>query len=123
MPNTLTAALDDILAAARTVTGVSVYQADRTGTMRTPAVVVSLPIVRWQAFHMGPTSAEFRVMVVVSLDEYAMGRLMELVPVVREAITDNTPAGVVEATPVPFDAAAASLAAFELVTEYPLSGA
>lgn len=115
-------ATDALIVACQAIDGVMVLRGDQVGTMRTPAVVVSLPVVRWEAFCVGPTSAQFRVAVVVALDEYAMGRLWDLLPVVHEAIEDGTRATVTEAVPIPFDSplGAAGLASYELITEFPL---
>lgn len=118
---TLMEATQTLMAAAATVTGVSVHRGDRTGTMRTPAVVVSLPTVTWSAYCPDPTEAEFRVSLVVALDEYAMDRLMELLPLLHEAL-EGTGATVTQALAVPFDSplGSAGLASYELVTTFPL---
>lgn len=119
---TLTEALDALIVAAQAVEGVHVVRGDQTGTMRTPAVVVGLPNTRWEAYCAEPTSATFRVSIVVALDEYAMGRLLRLLPLVHDAIEENTRATVTEAIAVPFDSplGAVGLASYELTTEFPL---
>ena len=118
---TIPEALDALLDAARTVAGVNVYQGDGTGTLRTPAVVVSLPVVRWERYCPDPTSGRFTVTIAVGMNEYAMGRLLELLPLVHAAVED-TGATVNEATPVPFNSPIASsgLVGYQLDTEFPL---
>lgn len=118
---TPTEALADLLTVLDAVPGVGAFRGDQLGTLRTPATVVGMPTVRWETYCATPTLATFRVAIVVSLDEFAMDRLLALLPAVQLAI-EATGATVVEAVPVPFDSplGAAGMASFELITEYPL---
>ena len=75
------------------VPGLRVYM-DPGATVQPPAVVVSLPDLRWEAMCVDPTGATFSIAVIAKLNDRAIEVLQELVLQVAEAL-DSVPEAVV----------------------------
>lgn len=80
------------------VAGVHV-QPDFGPAVDPPAVVLGPPALVWESGCLGPSSAQWRVYVVVTADEKSAQRLYELVPAVADALDGVRQAAVTRADP------------------------
>ncbi|OLT46487.1 hypothetical protein BJF85_16725 [Saccharomonospora sp. CUA-673] len=111
-------ALEDAL---RHVDGARVYRDPAGAVADPPALLVGPPRLTWEGICGGPTSATFVVYVMAAMDERAVSRLWELVPVVAAAIDEHVRDAVVtEANPGVFDAGGNNLPSYELTVEVAL---
>jgi hypothetical protein len=69
---------------------------DPSATVDPPAVVVSLPDLRWEALCVDPTGATFSIAVIAKLNDSAIEVLQDLVLQVAEAL-DGVPGAAVQA--------------------------
>lgn len=84
-----------LVTALRTVPGLRVAQ-DVGEVVDPPAAILGPPLLAWNGYCDGPTSATFTVNVVVTFDERAMERLFAFLPLVAVAV-DSVPDAVVTA--------------------------
>ena len=54
-----------------------------------PCLIVTLPTLTYDAYFPGPTSASFRLPLVVSADDRTGEQLLDLLPAVEQAIYDS----------------------------------
>jgi hypothetical protein len=85
-------AADLLDTALKTIPGLRVYQDPGATVQGTTGAIIAPPIVEWQAFRREPTGCTFVVHLVVPFDQYAVGRLYDLVEPVAEAIENSDPA-------------------------------
>lgn len=92
------AAAAALKAALKTVQDV-IPHTDPGATIDPPATVLGPPALTWDALYGGPTSARWLVYVVVGVDDRAIERLWDLVPVVAAALDEVDDAVVIRADP------------------------
>lgn len=80
-----------------------------------PAAVVGPPLLNWESYSAEPTSARYLVYLIVGADERAIDRLLDLMPLVTEAIESVPDASVTLATPTVWPAG--ELPCYELTVE------
>lgn len=98
------------------VPGVKVY--DTAGAVLSPpAVVVGPPTLAFETYQPEATSATVPVAVVVASHERALEHLLDLVPLVAQAIHDHTDAVVTAASPSSWPAGGSDLPAYILEAE------
>lgn len=85
-----------------------------------PATMVGLPRLEWAVVCSEPTSATFLVYLMVALDDRAVDRLQDMLPVVVEAIESVPDAVVTTATPLVSPYGAPDLPAYEITVEVAL---
>lgn len=117
--STVTEAAEALEAALTTVEGLRTYR-DPGANVAPPAVVLGPPLLRWEGFRAGPTSATFTVFLVTAADDRALERLWQWVPVVAEALDEVTDAATSTATPGTFPAGGADLPCYQLQAEVSL---
>lgn len=109
--------VEDLEAAIASVPDMRAYR-DTAANVELPAAVIGPPLLTWEGVCTGPpSSARFLVYVIVPLDEWAMDRLWELVPMVGKAIESQTDAVAVTALPGVYNAGGVDLPAYELTVE------
>jgi hypothetical protein len=114
------AAAEALAEALRTVEGLRVHT-DPGALLDPPAAVVGPPALAWEGYDAAPTSARFVVVVVVAMDERALPRLWDLVPLVAAAV-DTVPDAVLRtADPGVWSANGADLPSYELLIEVALT--
>lgn len=114
------AAKRDLLDALATVTGLRVYP-DMGPAVDPPAAVLSPPALTWENMcPSGPSSARFLVYVVVTNDDRAVDRLLELVPRVAAALDEVTEAVVIRADPGSYPISASDLPAYQIQVDVSL---
>lgn len=105
-------------AAVRQVDGVRFYRDPSGAVADPPAALVGPPRLTWDSMCSGPTAATFVVYVLASMDERAVAQLLDLVPLVAEAINEHVRDAVVtEANPGVFDAGGQDLPSYEITVE------
>ncbi len=106
--------------AVETVEAVRVYPLGADVTP--PGVVIGPPALTGQTMCAGPTDATFSVYVIVALDDRALERLWELVPLIWAAIEEHSDAVVVRADPGTYAAPGvpSDMPTYELAVEYPI---
>lgn len=85
-----------------------------------PATLVGAPRLVWDSACGEPTSATFLVYLMVPLDDRAVDRLQDLLPLVVDAIESVPDAVVTAATPLASPFGGADLPAYEITTEVAL---
>lgn len=85
-----------------------------------PATLVGLPRLAWESGCGEPTSATFLVYLVVPLDDRAVDRLQDMLPVVVDAIESVPDAVVTTATPLVSPFGGRDLPAYEITVEVSL---
>lgn len=111
----------DLEAAVRQVDGVRFYRDPSAAMVDPPAALVGPPRITFDGMCPGPTAATFVVYVLASMDERAVSRLWDLVPLVAEAIDEQVRDAVVtEANPGVFDAGGNDLPSYEITVEVAL---
>lgn len=79
--------MDGVLAALRTVEDLRVYD-DMAATVDPPGAILGPPALAYDAFLVEPTSARLIVALVVTADERAVQRLLDLLPSVTTVLGD-----------------------------------
>lgn len=85
-----------------------------------PAVVLGPPQLTWDAYVSVPTSARLVVYLSVALDDRSMDKLLDLLPLVTEAIESVKDCVVTLATPTAYTAGNSDLPAYEITVEVAL---
>ena len=93
------------------------YQPDFGSKVDPPSTQVGPPALIWEAHCDAPTSARVTVFLIVAAEERAVDSLLDLLPVVTEAIESVPDAVVVEATPGAFNAGGIELPCYAITTE------
>lgn len=110
---------DALLVALRTVPSLRA-SLDHGGAVSPPEAVVGPPRLAWEGYCTGPTSATFRVALVVANTDHAMERLWDLMPQVAEAIDSVPDAAVTRADPGTFSSGGSDLPAYDITVEVSL---
>lgn len=113
--------LDALVKACNGVTGLRGYRGDASGKWTLPAVVVGIPVLRWEAYCEEPTTGVYPVTIVVPLDDRAMDSLLRHVGPVQRAIESAGIGTITEANPLAFDIQNGGAAAYELSVECPIT--
>lgn len=114
-------ALDDVLEAARSVSGLSAADADQLGTATLPVVLVGAPGLEGTEFCSALSEATFPVTLLVRLEAGAIRRLLGFLQAVVDAIEGETPAVVGSVVALSYDLGnGVTAAAYELTVTYPL---
>ena len=92
---------------------------DLAGRVTPPGVLVGPPLLEWEAYCREPTSARFVVHLAVAANERAVYRLLELLPVVTDAL-EQTDATVVNAAPGVWLSDTSELPCYDILTEVAL---
>jgi len=108
----LTAALD-------AVTGLRVY-ADPGADVRPPAAVLGPPSLVWESVCTDPSGARFLIYVIQQVDERALERLWDLVPLVAEALDAVPDMAVTRADPGSYSSGGTDLPAYLIQVEVSL---
>lgn len=121
MSNSIEVAHKALIKAANSVRGLRGFSGDESGKWQLPAVIVGIPVLRWEAYCEDPTSGVFPVTIVVPLNDKAIYALMGHVGPVTKAIEDAGIGTVQEARPVAFEIQQGDAAGYELSVECPLT--
>lgn len=117
-------AMDGLVAACETIPDLQACRVENSASVRPPAVVVGPPTLRWEGGQCpgsAPTEAEFVVYIVVGATDRALEKLLDLVPLVAQAIEDDTAAVVTQAIPSGGTFGTVELPAYELTVVHPLT--
>lgn len=115
----LSNAVDALVTASNTVTGLRGYYGDAVGSVQLPAVVVGVPSLEFNA-QCAAMEATFPVTLVVQLRDGSMTELFGYVDALQAAIESSTRATVDAATPVAYSLDNAEAVGFELSVSYPV---
>lgn len=107
-------------AALKTVSGVQYYPDPAMAFGVLPGVTVGPPGLRWESIDGNATAAVFLVYVIVPADAFAIEKLLDLVPIVADAIDTMTDAAVMSAVPAAYVSGGLQYPSYEITTEYPL---
>lgn len=110
-------AVDSMIAAANTVTGLRGYYGDNFASLQLPAVVVGLPSLEWQT-QCGGMVATFPVTLVIAMDDRVMSSLFSYVEAVQAAIETSRKATVTDIIPVSYNLDNGQAVGFELTVQY-----
>lgn len=105
-----------LYAALAGVQGVRVYR-DPAAPIDPPASVLAAPSLSWDGPCHEPSTASFRVYVIVAMDDRALDRLWDLVPQVAEAVDTVPEAVVTRATPGVYTSGGVDLPSYDLTVE------
>lgn len=90
------------------------------GSVSPPEAVVGPPGLVWEGYCDGPSSASFRVSLVVTNDDHAMERLWDLMPAVAAAVDSIPDAVLLRADPGTFTSGGSDMPAYDLTIEVSL---
>lgn len=108
----------EIEAALKTVPDMRVFSLG--DTVQPLGAVVSLPLLAWEAYGRGATTATFTVFLLVDFNDRAVGRLMALVESVADAIESYEDAVVRSASPGVYEDASTQLPCYSYTVEVSL---
>lgn len=117
--SSITGAAQQLEQALGAVDGVRIQRMGRS-TIDPPALLVSPPSIRWEAYCDAPTSATFHVFLVLSPTEKVLERMWDFIPTVAQAITEYDEAVVTSAEPSTFNAEGTDMPAYDFTTEVAL---
>lgn len=107
---------DALLVALRAVDGLRASQ-DHGGEVNPPEAVIGPPQLVWEGFCAGPSTATFRISLVVANTDRAMEVLWDLLPTVTAAIDTVPDAVVTRADPGSFTSGGSALPAYDITVE------
>lgn len=119
-----TDAMDALVAAIKTVTGLDGYRADQLGQVQLPAGIVGLPALDWTTYCTDPNVGRFPVTLAQRLGEGVAEFLTETIGPFAEAL--ETTGATVDpdsgATPLEVDFGDGLIAAgYQVIVQYPLN--
>jgi hypothetical protein len=115
----MSTAVDSLIAAANTVTGLRGYYGDAVGSVQLPAVIVGLPTVEVSA-ECRALEANFPVTLVVQMRDTAMTELFGFIDALVAAIETTTRADVTAGSPVLYELDNGEAVGMQLTVNYPV---